>query len=104
MHIEYGRESHEQRGTEGRRRGAGTGTPGGRGAAEELAGTGDPALAQGVELVRVRAHGAGVGVRVRGHEPWDAIPDAAADGEGGHCRVYVGDLQGRTGATDVLDH
>jgi hypothetical protein len=34
----------------------------------------------------------------------DLIPDAAADGEGGHRRVYVGDLQGRTGATDVLDH
>jgi hypothetical protein len=53
MHIENGRESHEQRGTEGQCRGAGTGTAGGRGAAEELAGTGDPALAQGVELVRV---------------------------------------------------
>src|SRR5829696_7167777 len=94
MHIGYGKESHEQRragAREGKRRAR---VSRGRGTAEELAGTCDPALSQGVELLRVRAHGAGFGLRVRGDEPWDALQDAAADGERGHRRVQLGDLEG----------
>src|SRR3712207_9317365 len=48
MHIEYGRERHEQRGRQARR-GSGAWVPGGRGTAQELAGTGDTALIRSEE-------------------------------------------------------
>src|SRR5215203_208700 len=105
MHIGYGRESHEQQRRAGAREAKRRARVSwGRGAAEELAGTCDSTLSQGVELLRVRAHGAGFGLRVRGDEPWDALQDAAADGERGHRRVQLGDLEGWAGSQDVHHH
>ncbi len=52
-----------------------------------------------------RTHEEGNSVRVRGDEPGDALPDAAAGGGERHRQVLLGDLRGqRTGTPSVLGH